>query len=156
MLKDQRAKKTLEKQLAKARKSSAPSMNTWTPRKQKEEEPTPPGIDELDIPAGDKSIMRQLVNQHASITRTQGILKKQKSTIVDSVKPLCKLYKLDKFMVGENRAIYYVTNRTSISKDLLLQAGVSPAIIKKCTVTKEVQQFKVYLPGVKSEGEEWD
>lgn len=174
LLKDKRAKDTLEKQLAKATKSSAPSMHpTWTPHKKKEEEPPPPSIDDLNVPPADRIKIRRLIGQHATITKTQSTLKKTKARLVEGgdikddegnvvdhvigLKQLCKLYGLDKFMVGENKAVYYTTTRKTINMDKLLAAGVSPAVILKCTDKKTIQQFKVSGPDTKGEeGEEWD
>lgn len=153
-LKAERAKLALEKELAKARKASSPSMNTWTPRKPKVEDPPPPSIEELDLDPADTAKLKRIVDQHASITKTQGLLKKRKGTLTEEIKPLCKLYGLDKFMVGENRAVFYSTERTSISRDLLLQCGVSPEIIRKCTVIKHIDQFKTTGPKENSNGED--
>lgn len=157
-LADKRTKDALERQLAKVKKAGAPNMNpSWTPRESKKEaEPPPPSLSEFnEIPAVQRLKLARLTEQLASMSKTQRVMAKAKKTIVeDEVKPLCKLYKLDKFMVGENRASYHRVMRATISKDILLACGVSPAVIAKATVAKEIWQFKVTVPGQQSDDEE--
>lgn len=156
-LKDLRTQQALEKQLAKVKKDTAPSMNVTAGRKKKEEEPPPPDITELDLPPAEAKRLAGLIEQHASISRTQSTLNKQKKVLTEEeIKPLCKIYKLDKFMANGSKASYYKTTRTSISMTLLLANNVPPDIIAKSTVTKEVWQFKATPPGMKDEEEQWD
>lgn len=152
-LKAQRAKEALEKQLAKTKKQSAPNMNPSYRKKDKKVEPLPPQLDELhNIPPTARMKLRNLIQQDAAITRTQSTLAANKKKLVEEgIKPLCKIYSLDKFMVGDQRANYYTSTRKTIVEALLLANGVSPEIILKCTVTRDFNMFKVTGPGIKED-----
>lgn len=151
-LADKRAQAALEKQLAKVKKDGAPSMIP-SDRKDRDKEPPPPDISTLkQLPLPVRMKLKGMIEQQASITKTQTTLKKAKKVIADEAKILCKLYTLDKFMVGENRVLYYSAVRSSISKELLLACNVSPEIIAKCTVTTPSDTFRVIPAGMKDDG----
>lgn len=154
-LEAERAKKALEKQLNKIKGDSAPSMNpSWNPRKKKEDEPLPPDLKDLPIPLKDKVKLRRLITEYNALGITKSASAKRQKILSEEIKPLCKIYNLDKFMVEGARSAYYKTVRTSISKELLLAHNVSPEVIAACTVSNTVWAFKVSGSGVDNDTDE--
>lgn len=153
-LADQRAKEALENRLSKVKSGSAPSFNPFGGRKKKEPEPPPPDISEFEIPPDSRVRLGRLISQYAAITSTQAKLKARKKELTDQIKPLCKLYKLTKFMALGNRANYYITNTTTISRERLLARGVTAEIIADCTITTPSWAFRASPEGVVIDVEE--
>lgn len=137
----QRAKEALDKQLRKVVKDSAPSLN-FAPRKEKEKEPPPPDLRELDIPAADRSKLARLIGMHSELTSDIGKLTKEKKELTEDIKSLCKVYELEKFMAAGVKSNYYKISRETISSELLLAQGVSHAVIARATVKTDSWAFR--------------
>jgi hypothetical protein len=59
------------------------------------------------------------------------------------MKNLLGKYHVGKALLDDIRVNYFATGRSTIKADLLLDNGVSPAVIQKCTVTSEVYTLKL-------------
>jgi hypothetical protein len=142
------AREILEAQIKAARDKSSPSMDPWSGagHKKKEPEPPPPDIRELDVPDNERGRLTRMIEQVAAITKTQGTLKKQKTDLVSEIKPLCKLYGLGKFMADGNRSAYYKQTKATISRQKLIEHGITPDVITACTVISTSWAFKTSGP----------
>lgn len=81
-------------------------------------------------------------------------LKAREKAITPKIKNL-----LGKHDVGKSRfegwtVSYFDAPRSTLSKDLLIAAGVSPLTIMKCTITKPTYTLKLTPPGVEEEDDE--
>lgn len=78
----------------------------------------------------------------------------ERKGINGKIKKILEVFGEVKFMSGGNRVCYFNAPRRQISKQLLLDAGVSPVIIKKCTTTKDAWTLKITPPGEEEDTDE--
>lgn len=139
-------KPSLKDRLSKVAASASVDMNPLSRKKF-----TPPPPKEEDIPdmrdvigsTADQSSLIRLVGEHAAIGQQERLLKGQKEPLTDRIKDILGRNKATKLKVDTYRVNYYSAPRTSIKKELLLEAGVAPDIIAACTVSTETYTLRV-------------
>src|SRR2546430_2222822 len=139
-LAQERAKKALEQKLRNIKDGATLILNPWARKAMKTEkleEPPPPDLREIDMPAVDRTKLSRLISRHVAIGCEEAALKAEKKQLTEAIKVMCKDYSLEKFMVGDTRSAYYKQTRATIKKELLLAANVSPKVIAACTEIKE-------------------
>jgi hypothetical protein len=136
-----RAKQALDKQLKKAGDKRA-NISFAGGRKPKVEEELPPTLEELELPEAHETRLKELIGEHRRLNAQIKPLAKRKKEIAEDVKPICKLYGMEKFLVNGSASSYYKTTKSTIVKELLLANGVPPDVIIKSTVTTDSWAFK--------------
>lgn len=131
-------------ELRQAQKKSAPSFAPG-PRKTKPVEVLP-DVTEL-IPASEMSTLVELVQMHLEYGRAESVAKKAKKPVTLALKTLCSDYGVTKALCQGVRITYYPMTRETISMELLLEAGVSLATIKACTIKTDSYAVRISPPG---------
>lgn len=146
---------TLKQRIAGIGTQAAPSLvpdfNAPIPAKPEEV------IPDLSAFVADPAVRLQIsrwVAEHAEAGRKEREAKKVKKPLTEKIKKICMDRDIDKTLVGGVRVTLYNAPRTTLSATLLLAAGVSPATIAACMVTKDAWTLKVTPPGVKEEDDE--
>lgn len=121
-----------------------PDVTGWRGRKT---EPDPPDVAEFITDREDLSTLRSLVCLHVDYSAQERSAKHAKKPVIESLKSICNDYKLGKVLCDRNKISYFKTTRETISKQLLLDAGVSLVTILKCTVRSESYSVRVTPPG---------
>lgn len=116
----------------------------------------PPLIDEFDLPLKAVRELNTLMHQHHEITKQQSELKADKDALTEEIKKLCILYKIDFFQLEGLQAKIFKTRRTTISKELLLAAGISPVTIIKATKVSSSDSLKITEVGQTTEEEDYE
>lgn len=128
---------------------SAPSFNPIA--RPKKAEVLLPEASELVTDTGDLSTLRELVALHVEYSAAERLARNKKAPVADSIKSICNDYSLARITCDRNRVSYYRMSRSVIVAQLLADQGVSPAIIKACTITTESWAVRVTPPGDEEE-----
>lgn len=126
-------------------KRTAPSF-TPSPRHKKVEAVLPDAAD-LVTDSTDLSTLRELIALHVRYSADERLAKAQKEPVVASLKSICKDYGFGKVTCDQTKVSYYKGTRSTISQQKLLDAGVSLATIKACTIKTESWSVRVTPPG---------
>lgn len=102
----------------------------------------------------DRNLLARLCAQHVEWNQAEKVARDAKKPITAKIKEILARNKATKLMVGDIRASYYNAPRSSLSRDLLLANGVTPAVIAKSTVTKDAYSLRLTLAGETEEDEE--
>lgn len=113
-----------------------------------EPEPEPPSIDELGVPLTVRMELKRKVEKHVALGKAIKQASKEREAIGDEIRPLLlehvgEMDEYPKVMIAGEPVSRYMSTRTSLSKDILLSLGVSPAVIKKATVTKNITNLRI-------------
>jgi hypothetical protein len=145
-------------QLRQQHKKSAPSFNPSpkrpeTPRSWKapKVEPILPDASELITDSHELDTLRSLVALHVTYSAEERRAKHEKKPVVESLKSICNDYGLSKITCDRNKVSYYPLSKSSINRQLLLDAGVSSEIIDRCTITTASFGVRVTPPGASDE-----
>ncbi len=127
-----------------------------TKRKSNELQPPPepeyvPDIQEMGLDKRTLSQLSNLIIQHGELGYEKRKLEKERDKLTPEIKAILGEYQIGKCLCGEYRVAYFNVPRTSLSKELLLENGVPPAVIAACTVTKDVYTLKITPQGEKEE-----
>lgn len=126
-------------------KKTAPSFAPST--RQKKEQVVIPDVSDLVTDSHDLESLRELVALHVQYGAAERAAKHQKKPVAESIKSICVDYGLTKVVCDGNKLSYYKTVRSSINEQMLLDAGVSPTIIKACTIKTDSWQARITPPG---------
>jgi len=134
----------LKQRMASATAASAPSLvpEQLNPPPPKEEEVIPT-LQELITDRKDFLALKRLVNEDIALKEVEANAKKQRKPLISKMKNLLGKYHVGKALLDDIRVNYFATGRSTIKADLLLDNGVSPAVIQKCTITSEVYTLKL-------------
>ena len=146
---------SLKEKMGQAVKSSAPSMNpfdTPPPTKKKEAEILPDmrEVIESDIT---RRMLVPLIEQNAELAAEERLIRKERKPLQDGIKKLLG-NNYTRFMCGLTRVVYYQVPRESLSRQKLLEAGVSTKILAACTVTSYSATLKITPAGANGEDDE--
>lgn len=116
-------------------KRSAPSFTPGPRQTKTKVVEVLPDVAEL-VPVTELENIRELAALHLKHGSTERRGKKAKEPVTESLKALCNDYGLTKARCPESNAriTYYPMSRESVNPQLLLNEGVAPDIIKRCTV----------------------
>ena len=129
-------------------KSSTASMvPDYTPPPPPAEEEVIPDIRELVDSAADRLRIVQLVEQSAAWGQQEKEAAKARKPITELIKKLAGKYGISKAMCGEYRLNYYNSPRSTLSRELLLSAGVSPKTLDACTTVKDSYTLRISVNG---------
>jgi hypothetical protein len=106
-----------------------------------------PDATDLITDPRDLSALQELVDQHVHYSAMERSAKAMKEPVVQSLKSIGEDYGLTKLTCNQNKVTRYKVRRSTIVKQLLLDAGVSHAIIKACTVDTDSWAIRVTPPG---------
>ncbi len=132
-------------------KKTAPSFSPHTRVRIPPIQDVLPDATELVANTADLSTLRELVALHVQYSQTERDAKAQKAPVVDSIKSICEDYTLRKLTCDRNKVSYYKTTRSAISKQLLMDAGVSIETIRACTIETDSWGVRVTPPGERDE-----
>ena len=139
---------SLKERMGQAVKSSAPSMNPFDtpPPTVKKEAEVLPDMREVIEDAGMRRALVPLIEQNAELASEERLIRKQRKPLQDGIKKLLG-NNYTRFMCGLTRVVYYQVPRESLSRQKLLEAGVSPKILAACTVTSYSATLKITPSG---------
>lgn len=150
----QEAADSMAGRLAKAvGKTAAPSMipEKFVPPPPKQEEVIP-DLKSLIESRIEYKMLEGLITESADWAQQEREAKKARRPITEKIKQVLGKHGVSRAMCGEYRVIYYNAPRTSISKELLLSAGVDPEVIEECTISKDAYTLRILEPGEKEWG----
>ena len=140
---------------------SAPSM-VPAPREtqQAEDIPAPPQKEEEVVPSiadiipdlKERLLLARLVATYGEMGITKHSLDKQQKALSTQAKKIVGKYGIARAVSGEWRISYYNAARETLSKELLLAAGVPLATILACT--KTTPAYTLRISKIKDEAEE--
>lgn len=114
-------------------KKSAPSFAP-TPKAPKPKEILPDIS--LYVAASDLHDVQELVRLCEQYGAEERRARRLKKPVADALKTACNDYGITKVVSQGSRVSYYPMSRSSLSPQLLMEHGVSPDVIRKCTVTE--------------------
>jgi len=134
-------------------KATAPSMvpDFSPPPPPPKEEEIIPDIRELVDNAADRLRLMQLVEQQAAWGAQEKEAKKQRKPLTESIKKIIGKYGIGRAMCGELLINYYNAPRATLSRELLLSAGIPPKVLDACTITKDTYTLRISAPGESDE-----
>lgn len=134
--------------------SVAPSMVPAPKKNKKEPEPPPPDLKELDMDDDDRKQIAVLVTQAADYKGKASAANKALKPLSDRIKGLMVGMPKEnhRFMWWGTRVNMTEVKRTTIDKQLLLEHGISPAVISACT-RETTSQTLTITPAGASEDE---
>lgn len=144
-------KESLDARLKKSLGTAAGSSmhpTSWPDVDKEEPAEVIPDIREVvDSPAMRSQIL-QLVTESIEWQQEEKKAKENRKPLIDALKVLIPAHcSASKFLVEGSKVTHYQTSRSSLSKDKLLAAGVSPQIIKACTVESKSYGLKITPAG---------
>ena len=110
-----------------------------------------PDVRELIDDVKTRNLLAKLVTQSIDWQQTEKEAKKAREPITTQIKKILGDYEVGKAVCNGYRLNYFNSPRSSISKELLLSNGVSPAIITKCTTTSNSYTLRITAPGEEDE-----
>jgi hypothetical protein len=127
---------------------TAPSM---VPVPREEEIPAPPEKEEEAVPDISELVtdvktrleLARMVNRYGELGLLKSPIAKEQKKLSEAMKKIAGKWKVGRAIVGDWRLAYYNSPRESLSEQLLLEAGVSIDIIKKCRVKKDSYTIRV-------------
>lgn len=105
-----------------------------------------PDAAELVTDTHDLETLRELVALHVQYGAEERKARAMKTPVAESIKSICEDYSLTKLTCDHNKVSRYKTIRRTIVGSLLTDAGVSPAVVKACTVETESWGVRVTPP----------
>lgn len=138
---------SIKDRLAALRQQHKQSAPSFLPTRRKKAEVVLPDAAELVTDKADLDTLRELVALHVQYSGEERKAKAQKAPVADSIKSVCQDYGLTKITCDGNKVTYYPTKRSTISRQLLLDKGVSLKTINDCTVTSDSYGVRVTPPG---------
>lgn len=129
--------------------SLTPGPRPLPPAKEVE---TLPDISEVIEGVADRLALKRLVADSVALAAQEKEIKAMRAPITNNIKNILAKYEVGKAMCGDARINFYTVPRSSLSKDLLLRAGVTPAVIAACTVTTQTATLRITV-GQEDDGE---
>jgi len=123
----------------------------YTPPPPPKEEEVIPDVRELVDNAADRLKIVQLVELSATWGAQEKEAKKARAPITESLKKIIGRYGISKAMCGDYRINYYNAPRKTLSREMLLSAGVSPKVLDSCTIEKDSYTLRVSAAGDEDE-----
>jgi hypothetical protein len=138
---------SLKDRVAKVGRSAGVDMNPNRPiPPPPKEEDIPPDIREL-VTGPDLRSLTVMVTEHAELGMQISGVKKQRDALSAKIKNLLGKHEISQCMCEGNRVNYYGGERHTIKSSLLLDHGVSPAVIEACTEVKVTYTLRITPPG---------
>lgn len=130
--------------------SMIPDFTPPTPKAEAEVIPDAREVIESDL---DRVMLARLCAEHVEWGAAERAAKAAKKPLTEKIKAILARNRASKLMIGDIKANYFNAPRKSLSMDLLLANGVTPAVITKSTVTKDAYTLKLTGPGQEEDEE---
>ena len=124
-------------------KGHMPKPKTTKPPAPPPPSETVPDIRELGLTQTATANLAELILQHGELGIQKRDLEKQRKALTPQIKTILGQYQIGKLTCGDFRVSYHNSPRNHLSTELLLEHGVSPEVIKACTVVKDCYTLKV-------------
>ncbi len=102
-----------------------------------------PELQEFGLKRHELGPLSQMIVQHGELGVEKRMLEKERNKLTPKIKAALGEHGIGKAFCGDWRVSYFNTPRESLSTQLLLEHGISPATIKACTVTKDVYTLRI-------------
>lgn len=137
-------------------KQAAADMNprlTWTPPPPPKEDVVVPDVRDFISDNKTRLKLLRLVEESNAWGIQEKAARKAREPITQQIKEIMGEYEIGKAMCGSLMLTYFTSPRRSLSREKLLEHGISPQILDACTITKDTYTLRIVEPGESDNGD---
>lgn len=140
------AKKTIQERVKEiAASAAAPSMvpAERLPAPPVKEVEVVPDLSEFVTDKKQRLAVLRLITEYGELGAQKHEIQGRQEKLAKAIKTVAGEMGIAKCVAGDYRLSYYITQHNTIKSDRLLEAGISPEVIRRCTVTTEAYALRV-------------